>query len=67
MGMIGEFNSVCQRYNVRLAFLFGSMARVGYEFLLGKGEVPPRDPYSDLDLGVVFLDREIFENTRVKL
>ena len=67
MKILGKFNTICRKYDVRLAFLFGSMAEAGYGFLLEEGQVSPYDPYSDLDLGVVFLDREIFENTRVKL
>lgn len=62
-----RFKSICQKYNVKLAFLFGSMAEAGYRFLLEKGEAFPSDPYSDLDLGAVFLNPEIFKNTRTKL
>jgi hypothetical protein len=43
------------------------MAEVGHSFLLEKGGVSPYDSYSDLDLGMVFLNPEIFKNTRKKL
>jgi len=64
---VEEFEAICRKYDVRLAFLFGSMAEVGYRFLLEEGEIPPYDPHSDLDLGVVFLEPAIFEDTRRKL
>ncbi|RLB03345.1 MAG: hypothetical protein DRG83_07165 [Deltaproteobacteria bacterium] len=67
MKTIERFKSICQSNGIQLAFLFGSMAEVGYGFLLEKEEVSPYDPYSDLDLGVVFLNPEIFKNTRMKL
>ncbi len=62
-----RFETVCKGYGVRLAFLFGSLAEAGYKFLQQKGEVSPLDPYSDLDLGIVFLNPEILKNTRKKL
>lgn len=62
-----RFETICKEYSVRLAFLLGSLAEAGYEFLIEKGEVSPLDPYSDLDLGIVFLNPEIFKNTRKKL
>jgi len=67
MKPIGKFKSICQTHNIQLAFLFGSMAEAGYGFLLEKEDLSPYDPHSDLDLGVVFLNPEIFKNTRTKL
>ena len=67
MKTIERFKSICQSNDIQLAFLFGSMAKAGYGFLLEKEKVSPYDPYSDLDLGVVFLNPEIFKNTRMKL
>ena len=66
MNKLEQFNFICLNDNVQLAFLFGSMAESGHNFLLEKDEGLTFDPYSNLDLGVVFLNSAIFQNIRQK-
>jgi len=62
-----RFNSICRRYKVQLAFLYGSLAEAGHRYLLGKENASDSDPHSDLDLGVVFMWGGALSNVREKL
>ena len=50
-----RLNNICKRFNIGLCYLFGSMKERGKK-LLDKSHVSLRDPESDIDIGVVFLD-----------
>jgi len=50
--MIERLNDLFRRYKVKIAYLFGSQAKNGIEFLNGQVIEPAKG--SDLDIGVVF-------------
>lgn len=54
MKKIDEFNAICQRYCLQMAFLFGSQAKTGHGLILEKESYAVPDLNGDIDLGVVF-------------
>jgi len=58
------FEIICGKYNIALAYLFGSQARIGLALLEGQGAVV-EDPLTDIDLGIVF--REELPETKKRV
>jgi uncharacterized protein len=48
-----RFKEVCEKYEVALAYLFGSRVEDGYALLMGE-RVFVDDPLADIDVGIVF-------------
>ncbi|OGW14923.1 MAG: hypothetical protein A3G93_12020 [Nitrospinae bacterium RIFCSPLOWO2_12_FULL_45_22] len=61
-----RFRKICKDYAILTAYIFGSMARDGAAILDGKkhGKI---DPLADIDIGVVFLERPLDPNERIKI
>ncbi|MDO9536607.1 MAG: nucleotidyltransferase domain-containing protein [Bacillota bacterium] len=47
-----SFEKICAKYNIALAYLFGSQAKTGRALLEGQ-EAAVEDPLTDIDLGIV--------------
>jgi len=52
MTVLGKLKTLFQKYEVKIAYLFGSQKEKGIEFL--KGRTAESEKGSDLDIGVVF-------------
>ncbi len=55
MNKHAHFKELCDKYNVALAYLFGSRVEDGYALLTGN-RVSNNDPLADIDVGIVFRD-----------
>ena len=53
MNRLERFRELCEKYEVALAYLFGSRVEDGYALLMGN-RVSVDDPLADIDVGVVF-------------
>lgn len=63
---IDELNRICRDYGVLGAYLFGSIAKKGSDIL--KGKSPKKiDPFADIDLGIVFLERPLDAKQRIRI
>ncbi|NWF98882.1 MAG: nucleotidyltransferase domain-containing protein [Nitrospirae bacterium] len=50
--IVEKLNEILQRFNIKIAYLFGSQKQKGIEFLKGNSVNPEKG--SDLDIGIVF-------------
>lgn len=61
-----KLNQICRDYGILGAYLFGSIAKKGADIL--KGKSPDKiDPFADIDLGIVFLERPLDAKQRIKI
>jgi hypothetical protein len=55
---LAQIKDICQRYDIALAYLFGSQKDLAYQMLLGQ-KVEIKDPLADIDLGLVFKNQSV--------
>jgi len=60
------FDSICKNYGILTAYIFGSMTEEGAACLEGGISGKMQDPLADIDLGVVFLERPLSPEERIK-
>jgi predicted nucleotidyltransferase len=60
-------NRICKNYGILAAYIFGSMVEEGNACLEGKKSIKIKDPISDIDLGVVFLEKLLSPKERIKV
>ena len=58
---------ICKNYGILAAYTFGSMAEEGSTCLKGNKSIKIKDPISDIDLGVVFLEKPLSPKERIKI
>ena len=61
-----RLSDIAKSYGLKLVYLFGSQADLGFEYLEG-GCPELADPLADLDIGVVLLDEELQTMERAEL
>jgi len=54
MNKFKVLKEICEEHAVGLVYLFGSQAQAGLKLLQGE-ELPPADPMTDVDVGLVFI------------
>jgi predicted nucleotidyltransferase len=61
-----KFKEICKQNGIILAYLFGSQAHNGYKVINGE-RVVQKDPYADLDLGIILDDENRLTGSMYKL